>query len=122
MKLFPVVTKHGTQGNLFIGVMDRGMSESEKERGTTLAEDALETWVWKADDWLSYLEPGSTFTADSLVENIGLPTFEDGRPNNNGVGGYIAGLVRRKRIAAAGYTTSDRVTNHGRVLRIWRIL
>ena len=121
MKLFPVVTKHGTQGNLFVGVMDRGMAESERRRGEELAESHLQVWKDKATEWLSYLEPGDTFTADSLVENIGLPSYEDGRPNNNGVGGFIAGLARKRRILPAGYTTSERVTNHNRVLRIWRI-
>ena len=121
MKCYPIVTKDGTQGNLFLGLLDQDMSKAEKERGTSLATEALSNWKAKAEEWLSYLEPGDTFTADSLVGGIGLPTYEDGRPNNNGVGGFIAGLNKKKIIEPVGYTTSDRVTNHARVLRIWRV-
>ena len=120
MKLYPIVTKDGTQGNLFLGIMDSSLARAEKERGMGLAEEALITWKDKAEEWVSFLEPGDTFTADSLVGNIGLPTYEDGRPNNNGVGACISGMAKRKLIVAAGYTTSDRATNHARVLRIWR--
>jgi len=121
MKLFPIVTKEGTQGNLFLGVLDSSMSKAEKERGTNLAADALQEWKQKALDWMSYLESGDTFTADSLVQAIGLPTYEDERPNNNGVGGFFSQLAKSKVIVPVGYTTSERVTNHNRVLRIWRV-
>lgn len=121
MRLYPVVMKGGTQGNLFLGVFDQRMSEAEKQRGTKLAADALETWKRQAELWV-WENPGMEFTADDLVAACGLPTYEDGRPNNNGVGGFISGLAKSKAIRPVGYTRSDRVTNHARVLRIWQVV
>jgi len=116
----PIVTPQGTQQNLFLSVFDKDMSKAEKERGTTLAANALVEWKKKAWDWLDKLPVGSEFTADDLVSAVGLPTHEDGRPNNNGVGGFISGLAKVGAVRCVGYTNSDRVTNHARVLRIWR--
>lgn len=107
--------------NLFSTLFDGDFSEEEGRRGMERAAAPLLNWRQRADQFINdhlFLE----FTADDLVRVCGLPTQEDGRPTNNGIGGYLNGLARRFIIRKEGYVNSERVTNHARVLRVWRVI
>ena len=105
------------QGSIF----DQPLSEAEKVRGETLAESHLVDWKTMADGWV-HRHIGCEFTSEDVQKDIGQPTDADGRPNNAGVGGYIAGLARRGVIRKIGWTKSARVTNHGSDLRLWVVV
>ena len=111
------------QGSLFIGTFDEDVSRAEGQRGMELANRHLKTWKEIAFQWV-LKNRDREFTADDLVKELGLPTDEEGVWCNNGIGGLINQLYHHKPplIWPSGYTTSTRVTNHGRVLRIWRVL
>ena len=72
-------------------------------------------WWHEANEFINTLAPGARFTADDLVELIGLP---DGSPNQ--VGACVRTWAAQDRILANGYEVSRRKSNHGRVVRLWR--
>ena len=109
------------QGNLFHELFDADLADAEKVRGELLAESHLVSWRDRADEWVRR-HVGCEFTSEDIQRDIGQPTAADGRPTNNGVGGYIAGLARRGIAVKVGWTKSERVTNHGSDLRIWRVM
>ena len=92
------------------------------ETNTGLEAKALATeatvsdpeWAHRANAYLMYLGPNTRFTADDLTWDIGLPV---------GSGNQVGAIFRRwatgKSIKPVGYTTSERASNHGRVLREW---
>jgi hypothetical protein len=100
---------------------DHALSEAEKLRGEQLAEGHLNSWKAYADAWVAN-RVGEVFTAEDIQMAIGQPTDIDGRPSNNGVGGYMAGLRAKQVIVKVGWTVSTRVTNHGSDLRLWKIV
>ena len=101
-------------------IFDAQLSEAEKVRGEELAVKHLDSWKVMADRWVAE-RTGSEFTSEDIQMAIGQPTDADGRPNNAGVGGYMAGLAKRGVIEKVGWTKSIRVSNHGSDLRLWRI-
>lgn len=85
--------------------------------GMSRAARPLAEWKADAESWLSSRrEP---FTADDLVLAVGLPVDKDAVPTNNGIGATINGWQKRDLIRQGGWATSARVSNHGRVLRVW---
>lgn len=72
-------------------------------------------WWTEAGRFLHTLAPGALFTADDLVDLIGLP---DGNPNQ--VGACVRAWAAGDHIVHHGFTASTRASNHGRVLRMWR--
>jgi hypothetical protein len=109
------------QTSLFHDLFDRRLSEAEKVRGETLAESHLVDWKTEADFWVRH-HLGHEITAEDIEMDIGQPTDTDGRPNNHGVGGYIAGLAKRGVLEKVGWTKSTRVSNHASDLRLWRVV
>ncbi len=105
-----------------LDIFDPAASEHDGRRGAKAAEYALMEWREKAEILIASLWKGYQFTADDLVKAVGLPTYEDGRPNNNGVGGFVQGLAKRGLVRHVGYTNSGRVSNHARVLRVWEVI
>ena len=71
-------------------------------------------WNRRANVWLFRLGPDRRFTADDLTAAIGLPVG-----SSNQVGAIFRRWATGKSIKPVGYTTSDRASNHGRVLREW---
>lgn len=111
------------QGNLLDKAFSPELSEAEKIRGTERSLSGLSLTAWKqmaGQFVVDGILPGAQFTADDLVKWVGLPTECDLFARcNNALGGMFSGLCRRGIIRAVGYTTSDRVSNHGRILRVW---
>ena len=88
--------------------------QQAKTRGTARTKKDARWWV-EAGRFLNTLSPGALFTADDLVELIGLP---DG--SSNQVGACVRGWAAADLIKAHGYEESTRKSNHGRVVRVWR--
>ena len=110
------------QGNLLDKAFNEDLARQEGDRGMTAASSAQAVQRWKttAREWVLRQPSETWFTADHLVIAVGLPTESDLMAKcNNGLGGLFAGLARQGEIRADGYTTSSRVSNHARVLRVW---
>ena len=110
------------QGNLLNKAFNDQLARTERDRGEVLAltAEAVQRWKTTARAWILRQDPGTWFTADHVVMAVGLPTESDLTAKcNNALGGLFAGLARQGEIRADAYTTSSRVSNHARVLRVW---
>lgn len=90
-------------------------SSAAKDLGTSRPKRDHAWWT-EAARWLDRQPIGLEFTADDLVESVGLP---HGSPNQ--VGAIVRTWAVSDLIAPVGYTEAKRHTSHGRVLRIWRV-
>ena len=72
-------------------------------------------WWTEAGRFINQLGVGALFTADDLVELIGLP---DGSPNQ--VGACVRAWAAADLIVHHDYEDSRRKSNHGRIVRVWR--
>lgn len=126
------LTHLAAQGQLHLGIMqddkvifDHRLAKQAGERSMDLAANPYTQWYNEADEWIRY-HMHVEFTADDLVEEIGLPMDLDGNLlSNNGIGAYFNHLARRKKnpcLKHVGYETSNRVSNHGRILRRWQVI
>lgn len=105
---------HGCAGDVCqVCALTRDGKEA-KTRGTTRTTKDARWWV-EAGRFLKALAPGALFTADDLVQLIGLP---DGSPNQ--VGACVRAWAAGDHIKAHGFEESTRKSNHGRVVRVWR--
>jgi hypothetical protein len=73
-------------------------------------------WWAEATRWLDRQPLGLRFTADDLVDAIGLP-----HGTSNQVGAAIRTWAVQDLIDPVGYTEATRHSSHGRVLRIWQV-
>lgn len=127
MKMYPIIMADGSK-QLALGifqsapVFDHKKAMEARRAAQALAEAQLVQWKIDAAQWVTDQGIGAEFTADDLVDNVGLPSYTDGRPNNNGIGAFFSGLSRRGIITKVGWTTSSRVSNHGSDLRLWRVV
>jgi hypothetical protein len=100
-------------------------AEAAKQEGMDAALNAERVSIWRAaaDAWLEHREEGDLFTADDLVEAIGLPEFIGERERvNNVVGAWVNAQSRAKRIVWTKDTrTSQRVVGHGNQQKVWRV-
>ncbi|MEN6426061.1 MAG: hypothetical protein ABFE13_11900 [Phycisphaerales bacterium] len=111
------------QGNLLDRLFDPAFAESEMRRGTgqALRPDAVTPWTERATERIITAVPGMTFTADDVVEVVGLPTDADLSARcNNALGGLFMSLARQGVIRPVGYAKSARVSSRGRVVRVWQ--
>ena len=88
--------------------------QQAKRLGTSKPKKDARWWV-EAGRFLNTLAPGALFTADDLVDVIGLP---DGSPNQ--VGACVRAWAAGDHIVAHGYEESKRKSNHGRIVRVWK--
>lgn len=72
-------------------------------------------WSYDAGTWRRGLPEGATFTADDLIDALGLP---DGHPNQ--VGAVINQWHKAHLIAYSGTAPSRRASNHARRIVVWR--
>lgn len=73
-------------------------------------------WWQEADLWLELQPIGSLFTADDLVDCVGMP-----QGSSNQIGARIRGWARQRAIAPHGYTQATRKASHARVVRVWEV-
>lgn len=101
-------------------LFDLPAAQHAATHGQHLAETAERVHAWH-DRALAALDAlaaaGAPFTADDLVERVGLP--DTGTNRNNAVGALFAGASRRGVITRAGYRSSTRVSGHGRIVAVW---
>jgi len=87
--------------------------------GMEKALASKEDWSRIADKWLSELPTGTKFTSEDLTYSIGYPAGDHADNANNAVGAKIrtwgnAGLTYR-----SGYTQSNNLRSHGRMIAEW---
>ena len=88
--------------------------EAKKAAVKAVRDATDEEWDWRAQQWIIELGRGRMFTADDLVDAIGLPVG-----SSNQVGAFFHWLSKACIITFHGYTTSKRKSNHGRLIREW---
>ena len=90
-----------------------------RDVGMELALEAKPTWSAKADEWFASLAPGTEFTSEDLVNNVGLPASAEPTVNqNNAVGAKIRSLAFQS--TEVGSRKTVRITSHSRRVVIWR--
>lgn len=93
-----------------------GRNHREAKKAGTRAAKLDPEWQQRAVEYRRGLGIGATFTADDLIEAIGLPTG-----SSNQVGAIVHTWATRGFIEAAGFTQSTRKSNHGRWVRQWQV-
>ena len=100
---------------------DPEKAEEEAEAGMRKALAAERVEAWKADAlyWLCGRPIGLEFTADDLVDAVGLPDV--GTNRNNVIGAFMRAQSATGRIEFTGeLRKSERVVRHGNLNRVWR--
>lgn len=91
------------------------------EEGAKKALEAKPDWSSLADNWLTSIPTGETFTSEALTEAIGYPSGTYVVMNtNNAVGAKMKVWAQGNLIAKEGYTKSTNWRSHGRVITLWR--
>ena len=108
-------------------LFDEIEAQSLRDKGMDIAlnADRIQIWKAKAEYWLNdktIYEPNTpTFTSDDLILAIGLP--DEGQNRNNCVGALFSHWARQKRIVPTGrYLKSKRTSNHGAIVKEWRVV
>lgn len=89
---------------------------SLKAKGQARATAGATEWHEIALKWLS--EALGDFSADDLVEDIGLPN-KVATNGNNAVGAVFSSARKQGMIRRVGWTQSRRPESHGRVVAVW---
>lgn len=101
---------------------DEPTGEQRKEEGMAkaLSKRGIEDWQEAAKTWLWRLPAGRRFTAEDLVDAVGLPIGEESAGRNNAVGALMNGIAKRGVIRnTSDYTKAKRPASHGRVIAVW---
>lgn len=94
------------------------LGQADKEEGARAALDAKEVWGRVARKWIQNQEPGTTFTSDDLIEDIGTPVELEINANN-AVGAVFLTSYNKRLITSVGRVPSRRRSNHGRYITEW---
>lgn len=95
-----------------------GLLAAEDGIGKALQAERVGLWKAAAFAWIARRQPGSEFTADDLVRELGLP--DEGVNRNNVVGAVFSTASRAGTIRFAGrMRKSARVARHANVQRVW---
>jgi len=89
---------------------------SLKAKGQAIALKGASDWHERAQKWLS--SAYGDFSADDLIEGIGLP-HDVAMNKNNAVGAAFTAARRTGLIRRVGWTQSRRPEGHGRVIALW---
>lgn len=73
-------------------------------------------WAHRAARWIGDQPIGSSFTADHLIDALGLPEGSE-----NQVGATIRAWSSAKIIRPEGVTKARRKESHGRLIRVWKV-
>lgn len=92
---------------------------SMKECGQASALRGAEDWHEMALNWLqgAYTD----FSADDLIEAIGLPNAV-ATNRNNAVGAFFTSARKAGLIRSVGWVRSRRPESHGRVIALWKCI
>lgn len=74
-------------------------------------------WWNEAARWINEQPIGTRFTADDLIDAIGMP-----HGSANQVGAQIRTWGVQDRTEPVGYSEARRHSSHGRVLRVWQVI
>lgn len=77
-------------------------------------------WADRARTWIARRFAGETFTADDVVDAVGLPSGGLAQNGNGAVGAVFAQARRAGLIEPIGWMESTRPTSHARPLRVWQ--
>lgn len=105
---------------------DAALANRLGREGMDRAERAQRVQAWKddANRFLLYLHTkarGITFSADDLIEAVGLPDIGPNR--NNVIGAWFNAMAKAGRIENTGKRRkSTRPEGHGRRIDVWRVL
>lgn len=89
---------------------------SLKAKGQSGALAMATGWHEMALRWLS--EANTDFSADDLIEDIGLPN-QVATNRNNAVGAFFTSARKAGLIRPVGWVRSRRPEGHGRVIALW---
>jgi hypothetical protein len=99
---------------------DEGEQRKEEGMEKALSNTSTSEWQEAAKLWLWRLPAGRTFTAEDLVDAVGLPVGEESAGKNNAVGALMNGIAKRGVIRnTSDYTKAKRPASHGRVIAVW---
>lgn len=105
---------------------DLAAGKDRRDTGQALALAVVaDAWRGGAEYWVHALPPGTLFTADDLVREVGLPHGATKVNGNNAVGALFASLARRQPPVIRNthtYQQSQRTHNRARVLAVWQRL
>jgi len=87
--------------------------ETLKQQGLALVESHTPE-DWKADFAMVGRTQGDEFTAEDIIDIIGLP------PNPNAVGAAMSALVKELKLVRVGYRPAKRPSRHAGVVAVWR--
>jgi len=96
--------------------MSKVQGIKDRNKALDLALINKQVWSANADNWFARLPRGYEYTADDLVEAIGLPT-ETGK--NGAVGAKIKWWKSKRQAVGLGYTTTSRTSSHARPIMLW---
>lgn len=103
--------------------LDEGLKQAAIGMSKAAAAERAQAWNKKADLFLLSLPLGCTFSADDLIEAIGLVDPESAPTSNNAVGAWMRGKSQAGQIEhTGGWTPSKRALRHGNPQRVWRVL
>ena len=90
-----------------------------KQDGMQLALFAKPEWALMAKATIIELaSTGQPFTADDVIEAIGLPSY--GVNANNAVGAAVSAFARKREIVRVGFVQAKRAQSNGRIISLWQ--
>lgn len=100
--------------------MDFISGKWEAEKGMDRANNASRVQHWKelAEKYLFSRPKGTEFTADDLINHIGVPD----ETKNNVVGAWFNAQSKKRKITFTGrMKKSERVSRHTGLMRVWMV-
>lgn len=101
--------------------LELGQAAADQGMARANAANRVQTWKQYADSWLiGVIQAGRKFTADDLINDVGLPDHGVGK--NNVVGAWINAQSKRGLIEFTGqFRKSKRIDRHTGIQRVWKV-
>lgn len=92
-----------------------------KTIGQAKAVSGASEWYLTAQEEITRMAKRrkNPFTADDLIERVGLPNSDGAENSNNAVGPVFSWARRKGLIKHVGYTQSARPSSNARVISMW---
>lgn len=95
-----------------------GSYEAQSGMEKAASASRVQRWKERAEAWLNSKPQGSEFTADDLIQDIGVA--DEGENKNNVVGAWFNSKSKQRKIFWSGRVKqSKRVSRHTGLCRIW---